>query len=93
MVGLGVPQVPRVEIVRVGLEVLHLRPRRNHGVPYSEPRFDSLDDSGGDFVLDREDVLSIAIEAFRPELMAARHLGQLRRDAQAAARCSHAAFE
>src|SRR5690606_5671546 len=47
----------------------------------------------GDFVLDREDVPELAVEALRPAMEAARDLDQLYRDAQAIAGLAHTALD
>ena len=61
------------------------------GRPASSNR--SLDDGGGDFVLNGEDIGQLAIEALRPELVAAFGIDELRRDAHAIAGRANAAFE
>ena len=64
---------------------------REPRAPRGEPGLDGLDDARGDLVLDGEDVRGLPVEALRPELVAARDVGQLRGDAQPArptsARC------
>ena len=52
-----------------------------------------IDDTLGDLVLDREDVLHFAIEAVGPEPVAILYIDQLRRDADEVARLADAAFE
>src|SRR5262249_19560738 len=58
-----------------------------------ERRLDRRYDLFGDLVLYRENIDKVAIEALGPNVIAAVSLGELRADAQAAARFAHAAFE
>ena len=52
-----------------------------------------LDDRQRELVLDGEDVPGVAVEPLRPQVEAVGHADQLRRDAQPAARGTHAALE
>ncbi len=52
-----------------------------------------LDDCLRNLVLQREDVVQVAVVAFGPEVVVARRLDQLRRDAHATAGAAHAALE
>jgi len=81
------------QVVAVGLKVVRLRSARHDPLAGRQPRLHGLDNARGDLVLDGEDVGRLAIEAIRPELIAARRVGELRRDAQPAPRRPHAALE
>ena len=59
----------------------------------AEPCFHGPNDARGDLVLDGEDVDRVLVESLRPELAAARHIGELRRDTQPDARGPYAALE
>jgi hypothetical protein len=77
----------------VGLEVTGLRSGVNGPRSRSEPGLHGLDDARGDLVQDGEDVDDLPVEALRPELVAARDIGELGRDTQPAPRRAHAALE
>ena len=55
--------------------------------------FQRRDDGLGDLVLQREDVVQVAVVALGPEVVVARRLDQLGGDADAPARAPHAALE
>ena len=86
-------KVPTLQVASVGLEVRGPRPDDDRVLPRREVGLDGHDDARGDFVLDREDVLGLAVESFRPELKAARGVGQLGGHSQPITRRPHAAFE
>ena len=87
------PKVPALQVAAVGLEVVGLR-SSVHGVRAGpEPGLHRVDDARGDLVLDGEDVDGLPVEPLRPELVAARDVGELRRDAQPDAGRAYAALE
>ena len=50
-------------------------------------------DTAGDFVLDREDILDLAIEPFRPKMITVPCIDQLDSNAEAVSGFADAAFE
>ena len=87
------PKVPALQVAAVGLEVADLRAGLNGSRSRSEASLHRVDDSRRDLVLDGEDVRGVAIESLRPEVEAARDIGQLGGDPQPAARRPNAALE
>jgi hypothetical protein len=82
-----------LQVKAISLEVACLGPGPYASFPLTKTRLDCLDDSGSDLVLHREDIDGIAIESFRPELVAARHIGELGGDAQPVSGGAHATLE
>src|SRR5664280_3143594 len=82
--------MPAHQVVPVRLDVRDLRPRADGPLSRREPGLHRRDDPGGDLVLNREDVFGVPVEALRPELEAARDVGQLRGDAEPIARRPYA---
>ena len=58
-----------------------------------QPQLEGIHDGRGDLVLDREDVLQLAVVLFGPEVIAVGDIDQLRRDAQPVTRFLHASLE
>ena len=90
---LRISEVPRLQIAAISLEVMRLRPDTNGPFSRGETGLHGLDDSGGDLVLHSEHVRRVAIEALRPELIAAHDIGELRGHAKPVAGRPHAALE
>ena len=77
----------QVERVRLGIGRARLRRR-------AEQRdLELLDHVGRDLVLDREDVVELAVVGLRPQVRVGAGLDQLRRDPHRLARLAHRAFE
>lgn len=87
------PEVPAHQVAAVGFQVAGLRARASGPLTRGQPGLDGFDDARGDLVLNRKNVRGFAVIALRPELVAARHVGQLRGDPNPAARRAHAAIE
>ena len=78
-----------LEVERVGLGIGRARLGRR-----AEQRdLELLDHVGGDLVLDREDVVELAVVGLRPKVRVGAGLDQLRRDPHRVARLAHRAFE
>ena len=65
VIALGVAKMSSLEIVPVGVQVLDPRSRRDEGRRRRELDFDGFDDTGGDLILDREDVVGFTVETAR----------------------------
>ena len=85
--------MPALQVAAVSLEVVGLRSGGNGSRAGPEPGLHRADDARGNFVLDGEDVDRLLVEPLRPELVAARDVGQLCRGPQPAAGRSHTALE
>src|ERR1700722_13136657 len=85
--------LPRHEIEMVGLDIVRAALLDRLLLLGQELQFQSLDDGFGDFGLQREDIVQVAIVALGPEVLVTRTVDQLGGDAYAATRLAHAAFE
>ncbi len=79
-------ELVRVDVLRVAFDRLRMTLGR-------KPALERRDDGSGDLVLNREDVLHLAVVALGPEVVPVGDVDQLRRHAQTVARLPHAAFE
>ena len=78
-----------LQVERVGLGIGRARLRRR-----AEQRdLELLDHVGRDLVLDREDVVELAVVGLRPQVRVGAGLDQLRRDPDRVARLAHRAFQ
>ena len=93
MVFLRVPEVTALQVPTVGLEVRGLRAGLYGLCSRAEPGLHGLDHSRSNLVLHGEYIGGVAVESLRPEVIPARDLGELRRDAKAVTRRAHAALE
>ena len=92
----GEIQPARPQVERVGVEVAGaVRHRRRRAHAHVQVAVDGLDDGGGDFVLDVEQVVGgeRAVVGFRPQVLVALGVDQLGGDAQAVAGAADAAFQ
>jgi hypothetical protein len=82
-------ELASLQVQRVGLGVgrAHLRCR------VEQRHLKLLHHVGSDLVLDREDVVELAVVGLRPNVIASSGLDQLRRDPHRVARLAHRAFE
>ena len=86
------PPVATLQVELIGLDVLRRAPGAGlRGAHQREP--EGLHDRGCDLVLQREDVLQLAVVALRPEVVAVGGADQEGRDPQAAAGLPHAPLE
>ena len=83
------PELHGLQVQRVRLGIGRARLRRR-----AEQRdLELLDHVGRDLVLDREDVVELAVVGLRPQVRVGAGLDQLRRDPDRVARLAHRAFE
>ena len=88
-----VPVIAPFQIQVVGLRVFRRRFNDRCGGLTEENHFQLGDDRSRDVVLQVEDVLELAIVAFRPEIVSVFHVDQMRGDAQPVSGLLYAAFE
>src|SRR6476661_4255349 len=81
------------QVIGVGLNVVSGRLYDGLLLLRQQFHFQLLDNSVGDFVLNREDVSKIAIESFRPNVCPVVTVNELSGHAHARARLSYAAFQ
>ena len=77
MIALGVAQMTSFEVMAVGFDVLDLGPLGHELRCPREPNPDGFNDRGGSVVLNCEDILHLAVEAFGQELIAACNVGEV----------------
>src|SRR5207245_11347118 len=104
---LGIDVGAEVEEIEPALEVIikeiAVRFRRPFPIPdsvptprnlrYRQAHLQPISDRSGDLLLDREHILGPAVEPLRPEIVAVRHVDELRGDPQLGPRLPDAALE
>src|SRR4249919_3422040 len=75
------------------VEIVGMLAQRAMQLGAAELRLDALDDTGGDLVLDGEEVAAIAIISLRPELRSRIRIHELHGDAERTAGAAHAALQ
>ena len=89
----AIQQYSRLEIRLVRFDALGRSLVERQRPILLQRRLEALGDRGRDLVLHGEDVLDLTVVAFRPEVIARRHVDQLRGDPHSLGRLAHGSLE